>query len=42
MPQLSLYLDASTMETLRADASREGKTLSNFVRTVLQDRAANG
>lgn len=42
MPQLSLYLDASTMETLRADASREGKTLSNFVRTVLQDRTANG
>lgn len=42
MPQLSLYLDAPTMEHLRADASKEGKTLSSFVRTVLEDRATNG
>ena len=31
MPQLSLYMDEPTMEGLRRDAAREGKTLSKFV-----------
>ena len=38
MPQLSLYLDDSTMNALRQDAAREGKTLSKFVSSALRDR----
>lgn len=41
MPQLSLYMDEPMMESLRQDASREGKTLSKFVAGVLKDRAEN-
>lgn len=39
MPQLSLYLDDPTMESLRANAAREDKTLSKFVANVLRDHA---
>ena len=42
MAQLSLYVDDSTMEDLRRDAAREGKTLSKFVAGVLRDRDTNG
>ena len=41
MAQLSLYVDDSTMEDLRRDAAREGKTLSKFVAGVLKDHAEN-
>lgn len=41
MPQLSLYLDDPTMESLRANAAREDKTLSKFVAGVLRDHAEN-
>lgn len=39
MPQLSLYLDGPTMESLRANAAREDKTLSKFVAGMLRDHA---
>ena len=31
MPQVSLYVDDATMESLRADAAREGLSLSKHV-----------
>ena len=37
MPQLSLYMDEPTMEGLRRDAAREGKTLSKFVYGACDD-----
>lgn len=41
MAQLSLYLEDPMMESLRQDASRDGKTLSKFVASVLKDHANN-
>lgn len=38
MAQLSLYVDDSTMEDLRRDAAREGKTLSKYAAGVLRGR----
>ena len=38
MAQLSLYVDDSTMEDLRRDAAREGKTLSKYAAGVLRER----
>ena len=38
MAQLSLYVDDSTMEDLRRDAAREGKTLSKYTAGVLRER----
>lgn len=38
MPQLSLYLDEAAMEKLRTDASLAGKTLSKYVKSILDDR----
>ena len=42
MAQLSLYVDDSTMEDLRRDAAREGKTLSKYAAGVLRERKTNG
>lgn len=39
MPQLSLYLDESTMEALRQDAARAGTSLSKYVANVLHEHA---
>lgn len=36
MPQLSLYMDDKSMDTLREQAGRENKSLSCHVRSVLQ------
>ena len=41
MPQLSLYLDDKTMADLRVDARECGLTLSKFVASLLQEKAAN-
>lgn len=39
MPQLSLYLDDATMESLRSDAGRENMSLSQYARGLIQNRA---
>ena len=36
MPQLSLYLNSATMNTLRCNAARENKSLSRFVAELLE------
>ncbi len=38
MPQLSLYLDESTMESVRAAAAARNTTLSKYVSGVLRER----
>ncbi len=40
MPQLSLYLDESTMDVLRNAAKQEGTSLSRYARRLIQDRAS--
>lgn len=40
MPQLSLYLDDETMANLRADAAREGTSLSKYANKVISERSA--
>ena len=42
MPQLSLYLDDSTMEALRACSQREGVSLSKYVGQLIKDHAVPG
>lgn len=37
MPQLSLYLDETTMANLRLDAERDGVSLSKYVGNLLQE-----
>lgn len=39
MPQLSLYLDEPTMESLRRDAAQAGTSLSKYVVGVLHEHA---
>lgn len=39
MPQLSLYLDDATMESLRSDAGCENVSLSQYARELIQNRA---
>ena len=41
MPQLSLYLDDQTMETLRNDAAREGTSLSKHARHLISNNASS-
>ena len=36
MPQVSLYVDEPTMETLRSEADREGVSLSRYVASRLK------
>lgn len=38
MAQLSLYMDDVSMEELRADAEAAGKSISSYVRDVLEKR----
>ena len=42
MPQLSLYLDDATMETLRASALAEGVSMSRYASGLIRDRARFG
>ena len=37
MPQLSLYLDSETMESLRSAAAARSMSLSEFARTTLKN-----
>lgn len=39
MPQLSLYLDGETMESLRDGAGRERVSLSQYARCLIQNQA---
>lgn len=39
MPQLSLYLDDTSMESLRAHAADEGLSLSKYVKNMLNENA---
>lgn len=41
MPQLSLYLDESSMEALRRDAARAGKSLSKYAAEKIKAPAAD-
>lgn len=41
MPQLSLYLDDSTMELLRGEAQRTGTSLSKYAGAVIRERSSN-
>lgn len=39
MPQLSLYIDDDTMESLRDGAGREHASLSQYARHLIQNKA---
>ena len=41
MPQLSLYLNDATMETLRSAARSEGISMSQYASRLIQERAAS-
>ncbi|CDD68010.1 putative uncharacterized protein [Eggerthella sp. CAG:368] len=41
MPQLSLYLDDTTMDVLRRSAEKEGVSLSHYARRLIQDQASS-
>ena len=42
MPQLSLYLDDATMETLRHAALAENVSMSKYASSLIRDRAQHG
>ncbi len=42
MPQLSLYIDDSTMDTLRASAQSEGVSMSKYAAGLIRKRAQFG
>ena len=42
MPQLSLYVDDATMETLRKSAREEGVSMSKYASNLIRDRAEHG
>ena len=42
MPQLSLYIDDQTMETLRISACGEGVSMSKYAATLIRNRALYG
>ena len=42
MPQLSLYIDDATMETLRSSARGEGVSMSKYAASLIRDRAQYG
>ena len=42
MPQLSLYVDDATMETLRTSARGEGVSMSRYASNLIRERAQNG
>ena len=42
MPQLSLYLDDATMETLRHAALAENVSMSKYASSLIRDRAQRG
>ena len=42
MPQLSLYIDDATMETLRVSARGEGISMSKYAARLIRNRAAYG
>ena len=42
MPQLSLYVDDATMETLRTSAQGEGVSMSKYAAGLIRDRAQQG
>lgn len=39
MPQLSLYLDDETMETLRTDSERSGLSMSKYAAKLIREHA---
>lgn len=39
MPQLSLYLDESTFELLKADAANSGVSMSKYTASLIRDHA---
>lgn len=42
MPQLSLYIDDATMETLRSSAAGEGVSMSKFAAELIRTRSESG
>ena len=42
MPQLSLYVDEGTMETLRVSARVEGVSMSKYAAGLIRDRSQHG
>lgn len=42
MPQLSLYIDDSTMDTLRTSARIEGVSMSKYASKLIRDSAERG
>ena len=42
MPQVSLYVDDETMESLRHGARKEGISLSQYTARAIQDRLQTG
>ena len=42
MPQLSLYIDDATMETLRTSARAESVSMSKYAASLIRDRAQHG
>ena len=42
MPQLSLYIDAPTMEVLRASAKAQGVSMSRYASELIRDRSDYG
>lgn len=42
MPQLSLYIDDATMETLRSSAKGEGVSMSKYAAELIRTRSKDG
>lgn len=42
MPQLSLYIDDTTMDVLRTSALVEGVSMSKYAANLIRDRALHG
>ena len=42
MPQLSLYIDDATMETLQTSARAEGVSMSKYAAGLIRDREQHG
>lgn len=42
MPQLSLYIDDATMETLRSSAKGEGVSMSKYAAELIRTRSESG
>ena len=42
MPQLSLYIDDTTMRTLRSSAQAENVSMSKYAASLIRERAQHG